>query len=219
MSQVIYKGFRAGFPFLIPEKAQDGLPVEIWDGATYQAGPSKSDTDQIDVVGSGTQYPVGLTFVEAIKHFWRVKSYKCTVAGDGVDAGDHAATLLALPTDVNYTSITKEHHLVVAKNDSFRFYAEVGFISSVRIGGSFYLRSEENLYYPKFSIYLNDSRLFSDGWSTVKPEGFISPAGSGSFCGKSFPIYPGFDYSDSDPPLAPPSITITPDKYWTYGGD
>lgn len=218
MGSVNYKGYRTGFPFLIPERAQDGLPVSVWGGTTFSSGPSKSSDEQIDVVGPGTMHPVGLTFAEAMEHFWRVKSYKCTVAGDGVDAGVYTADLIEQPWDALFTSITREIHLVTAKNSTFRFYSDIGFIGGVRIGGKFYFIRNSKTYYPEISIQLPDSRLFGAAWSSVKNEGVTGPVGSGSFCGESFPVYPQFDYSTWDPPLTTPTITITPHKYWTYGG-
>lgn len=87
------------FPFCIQENAQDGLPVEFWDGVTYQGEdredshtevyflPSKTsagvfDPDNpsgpnvpIDVLGDGTFYPVGFTFEELMFLYWRVRRF------------------------------------------------------------------------------------------------------------------------------------------------
>jgi len=82
------------FPFCIQENAQDGLPVEVWDGVTYYKlegqwpdgdddpftevpdfYPSKTSGEQIDVLGVGTFYPVGFTFEELMFLYWRVRRF------------------------------------------------------------------------------------------------------------------------------------------------
>ena len=82
------------FPFCIQENAQDGLPVEFWDGVTYYKlegqwpdgdddpfegtvdfYPSKTSNVPIDVLGDGTFYPVGFTFEELMFLYWRVRRF------------------------------------------------------------------------------------------------------------------------------------------------
>jgi hypothetical protein len=100
--------FLGSFPFCIKETAQDGLPVEIWDGTTYydslgpsedgayvgpeeevlrwvpakNAGVSSYDENgdftgdlRVDVVGEGTERPVGLTLEELTFMYWRVRRW------------------------------------------------------------------------------------------------------------------------------------------------
>jgi hypothetical protein len=70
--------FRKAIPtgaygWTIITRAQDGDPVEIWDGSTYGpdgATASKSSSAQITVVGPGTPYPIGFTLQELSRFYW-----------------------------------------------------------------------------------------------------------------------------------------------------
>jgi hypothetical protein len=75
------------FPFCIPEKAEDGLPFEQWDGTTYYPTDlnfdnkvSKSPTEFITVYGNGTPNFIGpLTLDELMTLYWRPKIYRASL--------------------------------------------------------------------------------------------------------------------------------------------
>ena len=76
------------FPFCIPEKAEDGLPFEQWDGTTYYSPVglnfdnmvSKSSTEFITVYGNGTPNFIGpLTLDELTTLYWRPKIYRASL--------------------------------------------------------------------------------------------------------------------------------------------
>jgi hypothetical protein len=72
------------FPFCIQDVAEDGLPVEVWDGVTFRGGrPSKSSSQNITVVGEGTLFPVGLTLEEVMLMYWRVRRWNVNLNEDG----------------------------------------------------------------------------------------------------------------------------------------
>lgn len=74
-SGISYAGYRTGFPFEIRELAEDGLPVEMWDGETWYSrfSKSKSASEKITVIGPGTHWPVGLTLAELADLVWRTR--------------------------------------------------------------------------------------------------------------------------------------------------
>ncbi|MGJ8677231.1 MAG: hypothetical protein ACSHX0_06920 [Akkermansiaceae bacterium] len=77
-----FSGNKSGFPFLIREVAQDGLPFEVWDGlTTYNGYPSKSDESLIDVYGARSRYNLKLTRFQLAMFYWRVRGLSLTVEG------------------------------------------------------------------------------------------------------------------------------------------
>lgn len=77
MSRVTFEGYGNGFPFVVPQYAQDGLRYSTWDGSTWFGGTrSKSAATLIDVVGADTKHPLGFTIPELSQVVWRVRQWK-----------------------------------------------------------------------------------------------------------------------------------------------
>jgi len=100
MSRVTAPVMRNGFPFLIPQLAEDGKPFEEWDGATVfkphnplgttpdiTVYPSKSSSQLVRVYGDGSNYCLKFTLAQLVEFYWRAKIIALSQSGFPVLTG------------------------------------------------------------------------------------------------------------------------------------
>jgi len=210
MSEVTYSGFRTGFPFLVPEAGDVA-------------------------VGAGTPYPVGLTLPQAMLCYWQVKSWKVVFTGIKFQYGADYSEVKNGHEVIVGTSIAREIELVTGTNVSaFGGYVDgmaQGTIEAGSIGVPLhdfsagltislpskpaYYKEADGKYY--FSLVLDVH--VEPWWPYVASVVDGSGLGGGkiNFLGEEYPAKVQHGIVAPTIPSTP-TITITPHKYWTYGG-
>ena len=75
---------------------QHGNAITRWNGSTYfNNTPSKSATEQIPVFGTGTNYPLALTFQELVHAYWKENWYGANLGNLQVAGAIYGGVLTA----------------------------------------------------------------------------------------------------------------------------
>lgn len=85
MAKVSYAGYRTGFPFVVREKGPSNVAIAEWDRVTFDSlGRPTNDADDPHghraVCGRGTDWPIGFTFHQFVRFFWRIKTWELSAA-------------------------------------------------------------------------------------------------------------------------------------------
>lgn len=232
-------GLRNGFSINIPNgEVWDGTTYgAVFDGVTYPSNVS-GGTYAVPVVGIGTQYPIGMSYSNLVKLYWRVKSMTSTIApfsGGFFDGNDGPPTFTpygpppGMPVTFTFTSIADEVFLILSKhidvsniwgnpaNPSYTPFALAGtYIVTIRVfapGGislDFAIQAG-GLYYIPFAVEFTDGTFLTG--RTYSTNGITQTPTitfDSSLC--------SFDVSLVDDNGVNVSCVTQPSEYWTYGG-
>lgn len=82
--RVIAPVLRHGFPFIIPQLAEDGLPFQLWDRSTlYNGTPSKYPDRMVRVYGDMSEYCLKLNWEQLFELCWRVRKVAIDISTYG----------------------------------------------------------------------------------------------------------------------------------------
>lgn len=207
MSQVNWLGLRTGFPFIIQD-----------------AGTT--------TVGSGTYYPVGLTWTEFMRFWWRLKKVTFNGSTDltvtGPPPRTFSGTLADDPTDdavINTSpagAATRESQLILGDSQARTALAGTmdegdgvthGFPGFYNVGPNIaagmllaFIKKDGLIYPPMFlamSSNLNDTGTIGTGAGT----------GTCTVLGKTFTLYDSYSAG-----TASDSMTVDHEEDWVYDG-
>lgn len=246
MSHLIYKGFRTGFPFPVPSKAEDGEDISVWDGVTlFEQGPSKSATENITVVGPGTEHSIGYKRHEVAELYWRIRHFKFDWSGLTVTRNwDGGVWTPIAPTSFIYGDgvppagewRTRELELLRPGFLSESFYDTTGAAASITIpedppvteGATVGISVSmfQAPYHPLAAkvVYCPATRLFYPAMQIS----FDTGNGAMSSVRERPGMLPAMTirilgkslilYADGGDFSSTGSVVVTPNRYWSYGG-
>lgn len=246
MSRVTYPGYRNGFPFIIKKYAQDGELYSEWDGVTfYDSFPSKSDSEQIDVYGIGTDRPLGFTLLQMSQFVWRVDEFTVSWTlqirdGDATDYDVSGGSGLQQIRPMNTQDLRNESQIISSGDfisqgrgegdeqtgyyERYRFGVQV--LSGVapqewllNLLWSDCVKSEvDGLYYPKIGGFIRYSWLSPSARDldfNKRDYNFETEATLTIQDVGTFPLYTSYWYTSV---TATGNMTIEPTKFWSYNG-
>ena len=190
MGKVLHASYSGYFPFCI---GRDG-----------NFGPDEGETE-------GGVYPVGMSLEDAMKIYWRVRTWEISYEGRTADI-----TPKYNFSDVGYAQISEEKEIVCSRAILFEdSAADYSFVMDIYAnppsGGPYVIKTDGELYWFRMEIY-----SFCTTDPIVLKEGGTIDVVSGLTIQDSQLQFLTYNISlRRDPANDPISITLSPKTYWS----
>jgi hypothetical protein len=208
MGKVLHASYSGYFPFCIKplEENPEYIARVIEEGRPDAGEP-------------GSEWPIGLTDEEAMSLFWKIRTIKADADGlSGTTNLTYRKSILA-PSPVEPAT---EEEIVCAnyRLETFGYITNGASFISIQIlleGACLKIENNQRFYYPR--ILIESNQIVEDppesNSSVSYTDPFYSYTQQGSYNLLGFGELPLFTISSAQGAYP---FTITPHKYWSYGG-